>query len=58
MNDIYEANDWTKGKPKISGSYLIKSKSGVISRDDYSKDKDIWWHYDVEYYSPSSYREL
>lgn len=50
--------DWTKGTPAKSGSYLVKSKGGTIGRDDYSKEKDIWWNYDVDCYSPSSYREL
>lgn len=58
MNNIHEVKDWTKGKPEKSGSYLVKSKSGVIGRDDYSKEKGIWWNFDVEFYSPSSYKEL
>lgn len=51
-------NDWTKGKPSKSGSYIVKSKNGVIGRDDYSVVNGIWWNYDVECYSPSSYKEL
>lgn len=66
MNNIYEINDWTKGKPKRSGSYIVKSKKGTVGRDDYSIEKGVWWkiekgvwwNYEVEYYSPSSYREL
>lgn len=50
--------DWTKGKPKKSGSYIVKSKKGVIGRDEYSVVKGMWWNYDVELYSPSSYKEL
>lgn len=58
MKNIHEVKDWTKGKPEKSGNYLVKNKSGTIGRDDYSKEKGIWWNFDVEYYSPSSYREL
>lgn len=54
-NDI---KDWTKGTPLKSGNYLIKNKQGRIARDDYSTVNKIWWNSDVEYYSPSSYREL
>ncbi len=50
--------DWAEGTPSKSGSYIVKSKRGVIGRDDYSAEKGIWWNYDVEFYSPSSFKEL
>lgn len=57
MNELF-IDDWTKGKPSKSGSYIVKNKRGIIGRDDYSADKGIWWNYDAEFYSPSSYKEL
>lgn len=53
-----EIKDWTKGNPNKSGNYIIKSKNGVIGRDDFTTAGNHWWNFDVEYYSPSSYREL